>query len=815
VEVYRLADELGVSTVEIISAMEKLDIPFQLPNPSVSIDDAQKIKASFKKGSGFSFKNISFFIAAVVSLTFVLSINSDRVFADDTAPPPVATASEPTVSSLLAFKEQVVVASEAIKDSFTVMVQEKLIDLGLLSGPATGINDKVTQEAIKSFQEKAGLEKIDGMVGPETLPKLLQGEAAYTTSATSTSNENGPVWGDDQLQFMRVNGTYMDVLWGHITHDKPIDTFQLYVDGELHTTLDANGCMNSCSSTSGDMRFKINGLAVETTYEFEVVACDSDNNCSSNNPTTTQSTVDKTPVWDESLPLTVSELGTRFNLNIPVGAVTDDVDVAYYEVYVNHALSTYRTISDTRLFVLPKNDMTCGQQEVYIIAYDTIGQSSKSPTTTFTRNECGTTVAASPTTTTTTLPGTPSITITASEVSDGDTSSDSSLSLTFTTSASTTDFAAGDVSVSGGTLSNFAGSGTTYTATFTPTAQGATTIDVASSTFTNASTGVDNTAATQFNWTYSTAPTMTITAAEVNDGNSSADTSLSVTFTASQSTTNFTAGDVVVSGGTLSNFSGSGTTYTATFTPSAEGATTIDVAGGTFTNAFGTNNTAATQFNWTYVDVVTAYAFERLGIILENSNSNPAPSDTNTVDQDVITIDDISEYGVVHIGVNFNQCSTFDIGSSTTRDMLEDSASLTKIKQYIELGGVVWFNVEWWNGNPSERACSDKSNINAMMTLLGTTIRASTDQAFVGNADRSTDPAVVASNFPTTENHDASVIWTGGTPVYTIENGTKALSVYEKIGNGILFVQGDTNIFSGPLYPTTYYDALRELVLNS
>jgi hypothetical protein len=74
---------------------------------------------------------------------------------------------------------------------------------------------------------------------------------------------------------------------------------------------------------------------------------------------TTQSTVDKPPVWDESLPLTVSELGTRFNLNIPVGAVTDDVEVSYYEVYVNHELSTFRTISDTRLFVSPKNDMTC------------------------------------------------------------------------------------------------------------------------------------------------------------------------------------------------------------------------------------------------------------------------------------------------------------------------------------------------------------------------------------------------------------------------------------------------------------------------
>ena len=396
---------------------------------------------------------------------------------------------------------------------------------------------------------------------------------------------------------------------------------------------------------------------MDATYEFEVVACDSDNNCSANNPTTTQSTVDKPPVWDESLPLTVSELGTRFNLNIPVGAVTDDVEVSYYEVYVNGALSTFRTISDTRLFVLPKNDMTCGQQEVYIIAYDTIGQSSKSPTTTFTRNECGTTVAASPTTTTT-IPGTPSITITASEVSDGDTSSDSSLSLTFTTSASTTDFAAGDVSVSGGTLSNFSGSGTTYTATCTPTAQGATTIDVASSAFTDASTGIDNTAATQFNWTYSTAPTMTITAAEVSDGDTSSDSSLSLTFTASQSTTNFAAEDVVVSGGTLSNFSGSGTTYTATFTPTAAGATTIDVAGSTFTNAFGTDNTAATQFNWTYspAPTMTITAAE---VSDGDTSSDSSLSLTFTASQST------TDFAVGDISVSNGTLSNFS-GSGTT-----------------------------------------------------------------------------------------------------------------------------------------------------
>ena len=49
-----------------------------------------------------------------------------------------------------------------------------------------------------------------------------------------------------------------------------------------------------------------------------------------------------------------------------------------------------------------------------------------------------------------------------------------------------------------------------YTATFTPTGDGACTIDVAANKFTDA-VGNNNTAATQFNWTYdSTSPTMTI-----------------------------------------------------------------------------------------------------------------------------------------------------------------------------------------------------------------------------------------------------------------------------------------------------------------
>ena len=87
---------------------------------------------------------------------------------------------------------------------------------------------------------------------------------------------------------------------------------------------------------------------------------------------------------------------------------------------------------------------------------------------------------------------------------DGGTSNDATLSLTFTSSEATTNFVVGDITVSGGTLSNFAAtSSTVYTATFTPSGAGATTIDVASSKFTDAA-GNNNTAATQFNWTYDT-----------------------------------------------------------------------------------------------------------------------------------------------------------------------------------------------------------------------------------------------------------------------------------------------------------------------
>ena len=91
------------------------------------------------------------------------------------------------------------------------------------------------------------------------------------------------------------------------------------------------------------------------------------------------------PVWDEEQPPYASEIGSLFNLNMP--AVTDNVGIVSYEVFVNGALSTYATISDSTLLVTPKYDMTCADQLIYVIAFDEAGNSSQSPSFTIPQSD--------------------------------------------------------------------------------------------------------------------------------------------------------------------------------------------------------------------------------------------------------------------------------------------------------------------------------------------------------------------------------------------------------------------------------------------
>ena len=199
-------------------------------------------------------------------------------------------------------------------------------------------------------------------------------------------------------------------------------------------------------------------------------------------------------------------------------------------------------------------------------------------------------------------------------VSDGSTTNDATLTVTFTRSGSTSNFVVGDVTVSGGALSSFSGSGTTYTATFTPTADGATTIDVAAGTFTDAS-GYSNAAATQFNWTYdATKPFIKTWIASTGgpDVISSYDvinnSSLTMYFVANESITGFAVDDVGLINGSLSSFSDmNGITYSATWTPSSDGLTVIYVPAGGFTDVSTNINVGAIPFYLTYDGTAPTY----------------------------------------------------------------------------------------------------------------------------------------------------------------------------------------------------------------
>jgi Ca2+-binding RTX toxin-like protein len=86
-----------------------------------------------------------------------------------------------------------------------------------------------------------------------------------------------------------------------------------------------------------------------------------------------------------------------------------------------------------------------------------------------------------------------------------------------------------------------------------------------------------------------TAPTISIS---TNDSSLTVGETATISFTLSESSSNFALADVTASGGSLSNFSGSGTSYSARFTPASNSTTNgvVSVASGSFTDTAGNNN---------------------------------------------------------------------------------------------------------------------------------------------------------------------------------------------------------------------------------
>jgi len=177
--------------------------------------------------------------------------------------------------------------------------------------------------------------------------------------------------------------------------------------------------------------------------------------------------------------------------------------------------------------------------------------------------------------------------------------------LTFTLSEGSSDFDETQLTVIGGSLTDFtAVSSTSYTATFTPNVSSTANavVSVASSKFTDAAGNQNADGADANNTVTMTVDTVVPTIAiSNNSSNLKAGETVTLTFTLSEAATDFVVGDLVVSGGTLSAFAGSGTSYAAIFTPTANSTAggVVSVASGKFADAAGNQNADGSEANTT------------------------------------------------------------------------------------------------------------------------------------------------------------------------------------------------------------------------
>lgn len=167
-----------------------------------------------------------------------------------------------------------------------------------------------------------------------------------------------------------------------------------------------------------------------------------------------------------------------------------------------------------------------------------------------------------------------------------------------------TSFSSGDVSVSGGSLSNLNGSITNYYATFTPTANTEGTASIAIATgswhdiFENAGAGAVST--TMQIDTFNPEVAILFAAPAINDNAKNA----LVTFSFSEKVLGFSAEDISISNGTLSGFTGYGNFYSAIFTAQDGIATTgtLSIAANSYTDIAGNAGSAA--FDWVSIDTL-------------------------------------------------------------------------------------------------------------------------------------------------------------------------------------------------------------------
>ena len=206
--------------------------------------------------------------------------------------------------------------------------------------------------------------------------------------------------------------------------------------------------------------------------------------------------------------------------------------------------------------------------------------------------------------------------------------------------------------------------------------------------------------------------------------------------------------------------------------------------------------------------VITSYPNRFGGLVFDQNGTRVGQPFSNYVQTYAeIGPSELSNYGVVRTGF------WSDCGSLATHLTLIQN-NLTSILSYISNGGVFIVNGE-------HGVCGDVTNMNSILTLLGSEIRCVGESINIqGLAPKNTNISGLEL-FPDTWNFAASDRFTGGTTLYS--SGNSKLIVFEKIGFGVVVATADVNTYTdnntgfsgaGPHPNETVYNAFRSLVTN-
>ena len=171
--------------------------------------------------------------------------------------------------------------------------------------------------------------------------------------------------------------------------------------------------------------------------------------------------------------------------------------------------------------------------------------------------------------------------------------------ISFNLSEVATDFELTDIAITEGTLSNFAGSGKNYSAVYTPNVKSWTTgtLRVGDNKFSDEAGNwnkdgnePNNNLFFSINTEY---PTITISK---HQSFLRAPGTSTINFSLSEPSTNFDIADILIYGGTLSSFKGSGTSYSAVLTPTGLNNCIVYIPAYSFTDDRGDRNIASAHY---------------------------------------------------------------------------------------------------------------------------------------------------------------------------------------------------------------------------